>query len=87
MFDTDNNDRAEPVEDKSLINMSNKNKEKRMTSGNQLELATKSVPALSKPGQEINLSEFDPRGNWWIKKKILFLVFICKVSFVLKIYS
>jgi hypothetical protein len=61
-FDNDHDDHsAEPIEDKSLIDMTKKGKEKKMTSGNALEMAKKNVPALSKP-QETNLMEFNPRN-------------------------
>jgi len=63
-YDNEHDDNtAEPIEDKSLIDMtSKKSKEKKMTSGNALEMAKKNVPALSKPGQETNLMEFNPRN-------------------------
>jgi len=63
LFHDEHDDPAEPIEDKSLIDMtSKKSKEKKMTSGNALEMAKKNVPALSKPGQETNLMEFNPRN-------------------------
>jgi len=63
LFDKDEEGhRAEPIEDKSLVELSNKGKEKRFTSGNALEMAKKNVPALSKPGSETNMIEFNPRN-------------------------
>jgi len=60
-FDNEHDDSAEPVEDKTLIEMG-KGK-KRMTSGNALEMAKKNVPVLSKPAKEdTNLIEFNPRS-------------------------
>jgi len=62
LFFDDQHDTAEPIEDKSLIDMTKKGKDKRLTSGNALEMAKKNVPTLTKPGQETNLMEFNPRS-------------------------
>jgi hypothetical protein len=61
-FDNDHDDHsADPVDDKSLIDMTKK-KEKKYTGGNALEMAKKNVPKLSQPGQDTNLMEFNPRS-------------------------
>jgi len=61
IFDNEPEDSAEPIEDKSLVEMG-KGK-KKMTSGNALELASRKVPTLNKPkGEDTNLIEFNPRS-------------------------
>ena len=67
-FDNEHDDSAEPIEDKTLIEMGKG--QKKMTSSSALERAKKNVPALSKPNKKGNLDsdvdldliEFNPRG-------------------------